>query len=195
MTDAPTPTRLPGVRRLALALLLVDVVAFLIQGANRPARPSLAPPTPVTQSAVPTTTPSTTLSAAASVTITPAVGQGRPSTRCFLVAATPQQRARGLMGRRSLGGYEGMAFVYTADSNDSYYMRSTLFPLAIAFFSRAGLFLSSASMLPCPATATSCPQYSAAGPFRLALEVPIGQLRALGVGAGTGAHLGGPCSP
>jgi hypothetical protein len=177
------------VGRAAVALLMVDVVAFLIQGANRPARPSLAPAAPTT-AAVPGGTGGT----ARSVFITPPPGTGRPSARCFLVAATPQQRARGLMGRRSLGGYAGMAFVYAGDSNDSFYMRDTLIPLDVAFFSPSGTFLSSAAMPPCPPTTVTCPEYAAAAPFRLALEVPLGHLGALGVGPGTVAQLGGPCT-
>jgi uncharacterized membrane protein (UPF0127 family) len=173
------------VGRAAIALLLVDVVVFLIQGANRPARPSLAPAAPTTRSL-----PGGT---ARLVMLTPPAGAGRPSTGCFLIADTPQERAQGLMGRRSLGGYAGMAFVYAADSSDSFYMRNTIIPLDVAFFSRSGTFLSSAAMPPCPATTITCPDYSAAAPFRLALEVPLGHLGDLGVGPGTVAHLGAPC--
>lgn len=170
--------------------MLVDIVVFLVQGTNRPARPFLSSPA---RAAPPGTTGPTGL-AAVSVTITPAIGQGTTSTRCFLLANTPDERARGLMGRRDLGHYEGMAFVYSADSYDAYYMRDTPLPLAIGFFARSGTFVSSAIMAPCPASTASCPQYSAAGPFRLALEVPIGRLGALGVAAGASAHVGGPCS-
>ncbi len=175
---------------MALTLLVVDVVVFLIQGANRPARPSLSSSPPPTHATTTTTNPT---AAGVSVIVTPLAGHRSPSAHCYLVADTPAERARGLMGRRQLGGYEGMAFVYAADSYDSYYMRDTLLPLGIAFFSRTGMFLSSASMLPCPDTTASCPQYAAAAPFRLALEVPLGQVGVLG-GSGTVAHLGGPCS-
>ena len=179
------------VRRVALALLVVDVVAFLVQGANKPARPTLSPPPTATSA---TTTNPSPAGRAVTVTITPAPGHGSPSSHCFLLADTPQQRAKGLMGRRILGGYEGMAFVYDADSSDSYFMRNTLLPLGIAFFSQTGMFLSSAQMPPCPDTTITCPQYSAAAPFRLALEAPVGELASQGVGAGTVAHVGGPCS-
>ncbi|MDQ2725117.1 MAG: DUF192 domain-containing protein [Actinomycetota bacterium] len=192
MSTARLASQLAWVRRVALTLLVIDVVVFVIQGANRPSRPSLSPWPPTTQAV--TTTTARPAGTAVSVTITPPAGHGRPSTHCFLVADTPQERARGLMGRRNLGGYEGMAFVYPADSYDSFYMRDTPLPLGIAFFSRTGTFLSSASMPPCPDTTLSCPQYAPAAPFRLALEVPLGQLGVLGVGSGTGAHLGAPCS-
>ncbi len=192
MSNPAFSSRLAWVRRAALTLLLVDVVVFLIQGSNKPARPSLSTATSTTE--VITTTTAGPAGRAVSVMITPMVGHGRPSSRCFLIADTPQERAKGLMGRPSLGGYEGMAFVYTADSSDTFFMRKTLVPLAIAFFSRTGVFLSSAAMPPCRDTTASCPQYSASEPFRLALEVPLGQLGTLGVGSGTVAHLGGPCS-
>jgi hypothetical protein len=193
VNNVPASSRLVWVRRVALTLLLVDVVAFLIQGSNRPARPSLSP-SPSATNTVTTTTPGPA-GPTVSVTIIPAAGNGSPTSHCFLLANTPQQRAKGLMGRRSLDGYEGMAFVYAADSNDAYFMRNTLLPLGIAFFSQAGMFLSSAQMPPCPDTTVTCPQYSAAAPFRLALEARIGVLAAQGVGAGAVAHVGGPCSP
>ena len=191
MSNAPSSSRLVWVRRVALTLLVVDVVAFLVQGANKPARPSLSPPSTATSA---TTTNPSPAGRAVTVTITPASGHGSPSSHCFLLADTPQQRAKGLMGRRVLGGYEGMAFVYGADSSDSYFMRNTLLPLGIAFFSQTGMFLSSAQMPPCPDTTITCPQYSAAAPFRLALEAPVGELASQGVGAGTVVHIGGPCS-
>lgn len=192
MSNAPLLSRIAWVRRVALTLLLVDVIVFLIQGTNRPARPSLSSSPPSTRPV--TTTTATPASPAVSVTITPRPGHGSPSSHCFLVADTPQQRARGLMGRRDLGGYEGMAFVYTADSNDTFFMRDTLIPLGIAFFSQTGMYLSSAQMSPCPDSSVTCPQYSAAAPFRLALEAPVGRLSAQGVGSGATVQLGGPCS-
>ena len=92
----------------------------------------------------------------------------------------------------SLGGYTGMAFVYTSPSFDAYYMRDTLIPLSIAFFTGSGTLVSSTTMPVCPDTVASCPIYEAAGVFRLALEVPAGKLAALGIGVGSTAHLGGP---
>lgn len=181
------PSRLTWVRRTAVVLFCVDVVAFVILGANWPARPTLGAPLVPTTSTVPVAITGVT------VTLTPA-GALAATRHCFLVADTPAERARGLMGRRTLGGYTGMAFVYASPSNDSYYMRDTLIPLSIAFFTGAGAFVSSTTMAVCPASVLSCPLYAAAGLFRLALEVPAGRLGPLGVGAGTTAHLGGPCT-
>lgn len=171
-----------AISRLALVLLVIDVVAFLAQGASRPARPFLAPPT--------------TTATEGSVYNTVTVVFGRdPTHHCFLLADTPMARRVGLMGRRSLGGYTGMVFAYPADSSDSYDMRDTLLPLSIAFFTSRGTFLSSTLMTPCPAGLARCPLYSASGPFRTAIEVPAGQLPVLGVGPGTAVHVGGPCAP
>jgi uncharacterized membrane protein (UPF0127 family) len=112
--------------------------------------------------------------------------------RCALLADTAEQRSRGLMRRTDLAGHDGMIFRFPADTTGSFWMKDTPLPLSIAWFDSAGAFVSAADMEPC-LDRPSCPTYSAAGPYRFALEVPKGALPALGVGPGSRLLLGGPC--
>ncbi len=103
-------------------------------------------------------------------------------TWCLLLAATEAQRNRGLMQVTdpTLGGYDGMLFRFDSDSNDKFYMRNTPMPLSIAFMAAGGHVLSTTDMAPC-ADRPGCPLYSAAAPYRTAIEVPQGQLQRLGI--------------
>lgn len=177
------------VRWVTWALLIADVVAFLIQGANRPPRPHLAS----APASGPTTTTALTMSTA-QLRVIPRPGQRLGPAHCFLLAGTPEARARGLSGRRDFGGYAGTVFVYASPSTDAYVMRNVHFPLSIAFFRGDGRFVSAAEMSPCPQSEATCPRYGAAGPFQVAVEVPAGRFAALGVGPGSAVQLGGPCS-
>jgi uncharacterized protein len=112
---------------------------------------------------------------------------------CLLVAATSEQRQRGLMEVTDLGGYEGMVFVWDADTSGGFWMRNTPTPLSIAWFDADGDFVSSADMEPCSATADDCPIYPAGGSYRFAVEVFQGDLDRLGVGPGSRLALGGDC--
>ena len=110
-------------------------------------------------------------------------GAAAAAERCALLADTPEQHARGLMDRTDLGKYDGMLFRFDAETSGSFYMKDTLLPLSIAWFDTRGLFVSAADMEPCPDD-VGCPTYSAAAPYRYALEVPKGGLPALGIGPG-----------
>lgn len=105
--------------------------------------------------------------------------------RCALLAATEEQRTRGLMEVRDLKGYAGMLFRFSGPSQAGFHMRNTPMALSIAWFGADGTFVSAADMAPCEENNPNCPVYSASGPFRYALEVPFGQLPALGIGPGT----------
>jgi uncharacterized protein len=110
--------------------------------------------------------------------------------RCALLADTPQQHARGLMGHTDLGEYAGMLFRFDADTSTSFYMKDTLIPLSIAWFDNEGFFVSATDMEPCPDD-TGCPTFSAAAPYRYALEVAKGGLPGLGIGPGAQLVVGG----
>ena len=84
-----------------------------------------------------------------------------------------------------LGGYQGMVFVWDADTSGGFWMRNTPTPLSIAWFDADGEFVSSADMEPCSATAPDCPVYPAGGAYRFAVEVFQGDLDDLGVGPGS----------
>lgn len=176
---------LPGGLRRAVGVLLVfGVGGFLIDGANRPANPYLVPANGQVTAAGSGQTPAVTLS------ITSAEGARR--SVCTLEASTTAEQERGLMGRRSLGGYAGMTFVFPSPSTVLFYMKDTLIPLSVAWFDGAGAYIGSATMPVCP-PGTVCPTYPAGRPFSLALEVPAGGLGGLGVGPGSTVSLGGPC--
>ena len=101
---------------------------------------------------------------------------------CAHLAATPEQRAQGLMGQRSLQGYDAMVFRFDGPSTDGFFMFRTLLPLSIAFVAGDGAVVSTTDMDPCPADdASACPTFLAAGPYVHAVEVPRGDLPALAI--------------
>jgi len=97
------------------------------------------------------------------------------------VAATPGQRSRGLMGRRSLAEDAGMLFVFPVRVQVGFYMKDTLIPLDIAFIS-GDRVVEVRSMTPC--TSNPCPVTTPAVPYELALEVEAGTLSRAGISAG-----------
>jgi uncharacterized protein len=117
------------------------------------------------------------------VTVTVTDAEGRTRTFCLLLAATPGDQRRGFMHVTDpeLGGYDGMAFVYEADTAGGFWMRNTRLPLSIAWIRADGTTVSMADMEPCPDDAETCPTYEPAGPYRLAIEVPRGGLGDLGI--------------
>ena len=181
------PTRPPVVRHLRRAvvvLLVLGVCGFLIDGASRPANPSL----------VPAADPMAARGSPAFGAVTLSVNPGRHAPACVLEAVTTAQQNYGLMNRTSVAPYAGMAFVFPAPSADLFYMKNTMIPLSIAWFDESGRFETSTVMAPCPKTAASCPTYGPGRPYTLAVEVPAGRLGALGIGPGSTVHLGGACS-
>lgn len=110
---------------------------------------------------------------------------------CVWEAATAAQRTRGLMGVTDLAGRQGMIFVYAEKRSTSFTMRNTLMPLSIAFFDAEGLYLDAFDMEPCGAE--PCPTYPTPDGFRVALEVPVGELALWGVGPGVRAQRGIGC--
>jgi uncharacterized protein len=126
---------------------------------------------------------------AASVT----AADGTVTGCCLLVAATDEQRQRGLMEVTDLGGYQGMVFVYADDSEGGFWMRNTPTPLSIAWFDAEGAFVSATDMAPCPGDESDCPIYPPEGPYRFAVEVFQGDLDELGIGPGSRLRLGGDC--
>jgi hypothetical protein len=112
---------------------------------------------------------------------------------CVLLAATSEQRQRGLMEVTDLGGYAGMLFVWDGDVSSSFYMRNTPTPLSIGWFDADGALVSTADMDPC-ADIEGCPTYPSGGRYRFALEVPQGSLDDVGVTGGSTLAVGGSCA-
>ena len=109
------------------------------------------------------------------------------------MAATDAQLSRGLMGRRDLGGYDGMIFRFATEGLRAFTMRGTLIPLSIAWFDADGILVDQAEMTPCRER-LSCPDYSSDKPYQYALETERGGLRELGVAPGAHLALGDTCS-
>ena len=107
---------------------------------------------------------------------------GPPRTVRLEVAADPDTRAQGLMGRTEVPPGSGMVFLYPVDVRESFWMKDTMVPLSIAFVAADGRVVSVAEMTPC--TADPCPTYAPAGPYRYAVELAAGAFPAAGVGAG-----------
>lgn len=116
---------------------------------------------------------------------------------CLLLAATVEDRTRGLMDApdEELGGYDGMAFTWDETTSGMFHMRDTEVPLSIAFFDGDGAFVSARDMDPCPPGPERCPTYGATAPYRYAVEVPMGDLAERGIGPGWTIELGSACTP
>ena len=91
------------------------------------------------------------------------------------IADTAARRSQGLMNVTDLGSLDGMVFVWEDDTVSNFWMKDTPMPLDIAWFDSSGLLVSTQTMQPCPAGET-CVYYSAAGPYRVALEMPAGTM-------------------
>ena len=119
---------------------------------------------------------------------------GLPTTTelCALLAATQEQRARGLMTVTDMQGYSAMVFRFPSDTAGAFYMRNTPMPLSIAWFRADGTFVSAADMAPCE-DRDGCPTYAPGGPYRYAVEVPQGQLGQVGITTTSVLSLGGGC--
>lgn len=104
---------------------------------------------------------------------------------CVLLAVTAAQHSEGLMNApdAGLGGYDGMLFSFEDDTTGGFWMRDTEVPLTIAWFAEDGSLVSTLDMEPCGEGEESCPSYRPSGPYRLALEVPQGDLAEAGVAA------------
>ncbi len=132
------------------------------------------------------------------VKVTVVTADGRTYTPCLLVARTGATRDRGLMGVSDpkLAGYAGMVFAFDGDVTGTFWMKDTLIPLSVVFLDDHSRRISSSDMVPCPPSTTNCPLYPATAPYRWAIEVPVGQLGTLGLGASDQPKVtvGGACT-
>ena len=100
------------------------------------------------------------------------------------VAATDEQRMTGLMHRKEMPQHEGMLFVFEAPSQQCFWMKNTLLPLAIAFVADDGTIVNTAEMKP-----QTLDSHCSAQPVRYVLEMNKGWFSKKGIKAGT--KLGG----
>jgi hypothetical protein len=106
-----------------------------------------------------------------------------PDGRTYLaeVARTPDERARGLMFRRSLGEQEGMVFLFEEPAIYPFWMKNTLIPLDILWLDDAGKVVHLERSVP-PCRLDPCPSVVPLKPATWVLEVGAG--RAAGVSVG-----------
>jgi uncharacterized protein len=98
------------------------------------------------------------------------------------VAATDEQRQRGLMEVEELPDGAGMLFVFQDERAGGFWMRNTLVPLDIAYVDADGTIATIIAMDPCEeAAAADCPTYVPETPYVTALEVPQGWFARVGV--------------
>ncbi len=106
------------------------------------------------------------------------------------VADTPQERARGLMGRESLDEYHGVLFVFEKQQTLNFWMRNTLIPLDILFIDENLTVVDVQTMRPeHEATSDSLPIHTSAKPALYAIEVNEGVAAQCGIEPGTPVHL------
>jgi uncharacterized membrane protein (UPF0127 family) len=103
------------------------------------------------------------------------------------VADTPDERARGLMGRTSLPEGRGMAFVFDRPTDVRFWMKDTLIPLSIAFWDSEDEIVALLEMVPC--REDPCPTYDAGVPYVGAVETNRGFFTKHGVAVGDRVEL------
>ena len=95
------------------------------------------------------------------------------------VAATPDQRAIGLMHRTEMPQAEGMLFAFEQASQQCFWMKNTLLPLTAAFIADDGTIINLADMKPQTLDAHCSDQ-----PVRWVLEMNQGWFAKRGIKAG-----------
>jgi uncharacterized membrane protein (UPF0127 family) len=178
---------IPRRRGLAAVILGSVLLTFVVGCASDATTSPAAPTTKVGAAAAPTGTDGaggrTRLDGFKEVTITVVGADGQSRQHCLLLADTEPLRERGLMfvEDATLGGYDGMLFLFPSDSAGGFWMKNTRLPLSIAYVAANGRTVSTTDMAPCPDSTPDCPSYPAAGRYRFAVEVPQGQLGKVGL--------------
>lgn len=88
--------------------------------------------------------------------------------------------ANGMRGLDGFGDADGMLFDMGREVDPGgvpFGMEDVGFPIDIAWFGDSGALVSTAAMAPCDAA--PCPLYHAAGPYRWAVEAPVGAFQDL----------------
>ena len=161
---------------VVIATAVLGVLAMLTVGANTPADPTLGG-----------------IPGFGEVAFQVASDGGTAGQYCALLADDDQQRAKGLMGRRDLAGYDAMVFRFPDVTSGVFYMRNVPVGLSIAWFGADGRFVGSTDMAPCP-DEEGCPTYAPPAPYQLAVEVLQGDLGTIGVKDGAVLTVGGSCT-
>ncbi len=93
-------------------------------------------------------------------------------------------RAKGLMGRKSLGENQGMLFVFDSTGLYPFWMLNTSISLDAIFIAENGTVVDIIQMEPCGLNPTSCPRYIPKADSRYVLEVNKGFAERHGIAIG-----------
>ena len=106
------------------------------------------------------------------------------------IADSAEERELGLSGRRYLGDYDGMLFVFEKNTNSSFWMKDMYFPIDIIFIDSSG-FITHIVENAQPCEDSSCPLISSNGWYRSVLEVNAGfcELNNVALGNGVSSYL------
>ena len=85
------------------------------------------------------------------------------------VAATMEQRMRGMMFRKEMGRNEAMVFVFDEPAYQGMWMKNTLIPLSVAFLDKSGVILNIRDMQP-----QTLDHHGSEGPALYAIETNVG---------------------
>jgi len=113
------------------------------------------------------------------------------ATLRLAVAATPAQRARGLMGVPFLPARQGMLFAFAdADKSREFWMKDTITPLDIVFVKADGTITTVAANVPATAPGTPDDQVARrSGVASYVIEVAAGEAAHLGLAPGVRLRL------
>jgi uncharacterized membrane protein (UPF0127 family) len=102
------------------------------------------------------------------------------------VAATDQEKAKGLMYRQSLAKDRCMFFVYGEEGNRAIWMKNCLIALDVAWVDAEGKVLETTEHVPpcSPMRGDDCPTYGGTLPSRYFIEFPDGTFKHLGLKKG-----------
>ena len=95
------------------------------------------------------------------------------------LARTPQQREIGLMFRKTMGPNQGMLFAFEQPSQQCFWMKNTLLPLAVAFVGDDGAIVNIDTMKP-----QTLDSHCSSAPVRFVLEMNDGWFAKRGIEAG-----------
>src|SRR5690554_1800360 len=117
--------------------------------------------------------------------------EARLADRPFMLelAADPESRRTGLMGRTQLPEGSGMLFDFPSGTSPAIWMRNMQIPLDLLFVDDQGRLVQIFAEVP-PCTEPPCAIYRAQQPLRFVIEVPAGTARQLGLKPGDQLDLG-----
>ncbi|MCZ6892319.1 MAG: DUF192 domain-containing protein [Chloroflexi bacterium] len=178
------------------SLLLLPLLGFALGCGSSAATPTPFPiSTTITRlpTATPFPLPAPTSTSSPTVTTTSLPPTPRVAlegvTFTVELATTPEERARGLMGRERLGDTQGMLFIYQTDVTPGFWMRGMLISLDIVWIDADGVVAGIQREVPPALSTTDPPLYYPPRPIRYVLEISAGSAGELGIEPGSQATL------